>query len=48
MYDLNVAIPNLSSDKFSSEEKFVFLENYLRELNESLSVALGNKTQNSM
>ncbi len=44
MYDLNLIVPNLTSDKYSQENKFLLLKNYLYELNEVLSYALSDKT----
>ncbi len=45
MYDLNLSVPNLTSPKYSSDNRFLLLKNYLYELNEALSYALGDKTQ---
>lgn len=42
MYDLNLSVPNFSTTKYSDDEKFHLLKNYLYELNETLSYALGN------
>ncbi|MBQ6936532.1 MAG: hypothetical protein IJN49_08285 [Clostridia bacterium] len=42
MYDLNLSVPNISTTKYSDDEKFYLLKNYLYELNETLSYALGN------
>lgn len=42
MYDLNLSVPNISTSKYSDDEKFRLLKNYLYELNEQLSVALSN------
>lgn len=44
MYDLNLTVPNLTSDKYSPENKFLLLKNYLYELNETLSLVLDDKT----
>ncbi len=44
MYDLNLTVPNLTSEKYSPENKFLLLKNYLYELNETLSLALDDKT----
>ncbi len=41
MYDLNLTIPNITADKYSSDNKFKLLKNYLYELNETLSFVLG-------
>lgn len=45
MYDLNLAVPNLTSPKYSNDNRFLLLKNYLYELNETLSFALGDKSQ---
>jgi len=42
MYDLNLSVPNISASKYSDDEKFYLLKNYLYELNETLSYALSN------
>lgn len=44
MYDLNLTVPNLTSDKYSDDNKFILLKNYLYELNEVLAQALDDKT----
>ena len=44
MYDLNLTVPNLTSDKYSDDNKFMLLKNYLYELNEVLAQALDDKT----
>lgn len=44
MYDLNLTVPNLTSPKYSSDNRFLLLKNYLYELNETLSYALSDKT----
>lgn len=44
MYDLNLTIPNLTSEKYSNDNKFILLKNYLYELNEALAQALDDKT----
>lgn len=44
MYDLNLTVPNLTSDKYSPDNKFLLLKNYLYELNETLSLVLDDKT----
>ncbi|MBO5290387.1 MAG: hypothetical protein J6B35_02240 [Clostridia bacterium] len=44
MYDLNLIVPNLTSDKYSDDNKFILLKNYLYELNEALAQALDDKT----
>ncbi len=42
MFDVNVEVPNLSSGKYSTDEKFFLLETYLAELNDSLSHIFNN------
>ncbi len=44
MYDLNLTVPNLTSDKYSDGNKFMLLKNYLYELNEALAQVLDDKT----
>ncbi len=44
MYDLNLTVPNLTSEKYSTDNRFLLLKNYLYELNEALSYALGDKS----
>lgn len=44
MYDLNLTVPNLTSEKYSDDNKFLLLKNYLYELNEALVQALDDKT----
>lgn len=43
MYDLNLSVPNLTSPKYSNDNRFLLLKNYLYELNETLSFVLGDK-----
>ncbi len=43
MYDLNVNVPDITSDGNSLNEKFTQLKNYLFELNEALAVALSRE-----
>lgn len=43
MYDLNLTVPNLTSDKYSADNKFMLLKNYLYELNEVLALAIDDK-----
>ena len=45
MYDLNLSVPNLTSPKYSNDNRFLLLKNYLYELNETLSFALGEKSE---
>lgn len=45
MYDLNLSVPNLTSPKYSNDNRFLLLKNYLYELNEALSFALGDRTE---
>ena len=44
MYDLNLTVPNHTSEKYSNDNKFILLKNYLYELNEALAQALDDKT----
>ena len=43
MYDLNLTVPNLTSPKYSDDNRFMLLKNYLYELNEVLANALGDR-----
>ncbi len=43
MYDLNLSVPDFTSKKYSNDNRFLLLKNYLYELNEALSFALDNK-----
>ena len=45
MYDLNLSVPNITAEKYSTDSRFLLLKNYLYELNENLSCALGDKSQ---
>ncbi len=45
MYDLNLAVPNLTSPKYSTDNRFLLLKNYLYELNEALCYALEDKSE---
>ena len=45
MYDLNLTVPNLTSKKYSDDNRFLLLKNYLYELNETLVHALSEKEQ---
>ncbi len=45
MYDLNLSVPNITSEKYSTDNRFLLLKNYLYELNETLSYVLGNESQ---
>lgn len=47
MYDLNLSVPNISTAKYSNDEKFQLIKNYLYELNDTLSVALSNVDLNN-
>lgn len=40
MYDLNLIVPDITSKKYSNDNRFLLLKNYLYELNETLSHAL--------
>lgn len=42
MYELNLLLPDISSQKYTLEEKFRVLKGYLTELNEALSYALSS------
>ncbi|MBR5442606.1 MAG: hypothetical protein IKV44_06595 [Clostridia bacterium] len=44
MYDLNLIVPDITSAKYSQDNKFLLLKHYLYELNEVLSLALSDKT----
>ncbi len=48
MYDLNLSIPNITSQKYSNDSRFLLLKNYLYELNEALAHALEDKTQSQI
>ena len=48
MYDLNLSVPNITSRKYSNDNRFLLLKNYLYELNETLSYALAEKTQSEI
>ncbi len=43
MYDLNLTVPNFTSPKYSADNRFLLLKNYLYELNEVLAIALEDK-----
>lgn len=45
MYDFNLTVPNLTSQKYSNENKFLLLKNYLYELNDVLSMTLSEKEE---
>lgn len=48
MYDLNLSVPNLTSPKYSADNRFLLLKNYLYELNETLCFALSDKTESTV
>ncbi len=48
MYDLNLSLPNITSPKYSDDKRFLLLKNYLTELNEVLSFALSDSTENEV
>ena len=48
MYDLNISVPNITSTKYSSDNRFLLLKNYLEELNETLSFALADRSANEI
>ena len=43
MYDLNLSVPDFTAKKYSNDNRFLLLKNYLYELNETLSFALDSK-----
>lgn len=45
MYDLNLSVPNITAQKYTTDNRFQLLKNYLYELNETLSFALSDKTE---
>ncbi len=48
MYDLNLSIPNITAKKYSTDNRFVLLKNYLGELNEKISFALTDKVESDI
>ncbi len=44
MYDLNLSVPDLTSENYSQDNKFRLLKNYLYELNDMLAVALSESS----
>lgn len=44
MYDLNLIVPDITSAKYTQDNKFLLLKHYLYELNEVLSFALSDKS----
>lgn len=44
LYDLNLTVPDITSPKYSDDNRFRLLKNYLYQLNETLSFALSDKT----
>lgn len=48
MYDLNLNIPNITAKKYSTDNRFVLLKNYLGELNEKISFALTDKVESDI
>lgn len=48
MYDLNLSVPNITAEKYTTDNRFTLLKNYLYELNEALAVALGEQTQSQI
>ena len=48
MYDLNLSVPNITSAKYSTDNRFLLLKNYLYELNEALAHALGSENQGEL
>ncbi len=47
MFDINVPVPNITSSKYSMDNRFLLLKNYLQELNDTLSVVLSAKTMST-
>lgn len=46
MYDMNLCVPNFNSPKYTNENRFLLLKNYLYELNDMLAIALSeNESQ---
>ena len=46
MYDMNLCVPNFNSPKYTNENRFLLLKNYLYELNDMLALALSeNESQ---
>lgn len=45
MYDLNLNIPNITAQKYTTDNRFLLLKNYLCELNEKISFALTDKVE---
>lgn len=48
MYDLNLSVPNITSAKYSDDNRFMLLKNYLYELNEALAHAIADKSQSEI
>lgn len=48
MYDLNLSVPNITAKKYSNDNRFLLLKNYLYDLNETLSFALDDKRSNEI
>ena len=48
MYDLNLSVPNITAKKYSNDNRFLLLKNYLYELNEALSFALDDKNDSAI
>ncbi len=48
MYDLNLFVPNITSQKYSTDNRFALLKNYLYELNETLALVLGEQHENQI
>lgn len=48
MYDLNLFVPNITSQKYSTDNRFALLKNYLYELNEVLALVLGEQHENQI
>lgn len=48
MYDLNLSVPNITSSKYTNDNRFLLLKNYLYELNDVLSFALSDRSGNEL
>jgi hypothetical protein len=48
MYDLNLFVPNITSQKYSTDNRFALLKSYLYELNETLALVLGEQYGNQI
>ena len=48
MYDLNLSVPNITSQKYNTDNRFMLLKNYLYEVNDALSFAISDSTENEV